>query len=92
MNGRLVALAVGLLAIAAVGTQAWRHEAQAQQRPPQWEYKVVYCGTGPGRKSYDDQLNELAAMGWEYAGLVAVPIGGKVEGEGGQVAFKRPKR
>src|SRR5262245_10724160 len=76
MNGRLVALAaVGLSAALAVASLNGRQEAVGQQppKPVQWEYKVVLFRNNPdaGTKT----LNELAADGWEYVGLVATPGG-----------------
>jgi hypothetical protein len=110
MNYKMVAsvsfgLVIGLLAWASLR----QSEAQGQvgQAKVEWEYKVVaFVVQNADNREVDrqaEQINSLAAEGWEYVGLLcAGSNSGQREAgigppvipimSGGNVLFKRPKR
>lgn len=95
MKGQLaVALMVGLVLGLALPAFVSQHEAQGQRvekapTPAQWEYKVVALTRG---SDHAKQLNELAADGWEYVGLLVNHSGTGLAVTVGDVAFRRPKK
>jgi hypothetical protein len=104
MRGRLtitvvVALVIGL-AILLVGRQQ-EARGQKQEKVQQWEYKVFAFSSDPDqRKAADSQterMNQLAAEGWEYVGLLstssqAIGLQRDQTLYTTSIAFKRPKK
>jgi hypothetical protein len=96
----LMAAAVGLAAGLGIGQLAVQPAAvaQAPEKGPKWEYKVVVFSARDDVKEVKGMtadLNDLAADGWEYVGPVAGEF--KTFGNGDQratgfVAFRRPKK
>jgi hypothetical protein len=107
MRARLVPVGVvGLSLGLAVFLLGWQPQVQGQkpEKGPQWEYQVVafYPAASANDLSkaaghHTEQLNKLAAQGWEYVGVVS----SYANSVGVQrtstlfttfVAFKRPRK
>ncbi|OWK43876.1 hypothetical protein FRUB_03475 [Fimbriiglobus ruber] len=66
-----VGVVAGLTSALLIGQQ---RPVQAEQKPQEqrWEYKVI---TLPAQSDQaTEQLNKLAAVGWEYVGLINTAI------------------
>ncbi|MDW7994185.1 MAG: DUF4177 domain-containing protein [Gemmatales bacterium] len=76
------------------GAQPVPPQIRVAPEPLQWEYRVVEF-IGRDTEEHTKLLNQLAAEGWEYVGLVNLYVtqtNGTTNGQpSGLVAFRRPK-
>jgi hypothetical protein len=104
MSWKTASFLAAAFTIGLVTVYFWSRSPAHAQRPeaaPTWEFKVVRIASDQLKESdrietMTKQMNEAAAGGWEYVGLVAVPVRepfktGSHSGDG-YVAFRRPKK
>jgi hypothetical protein len=73
MSGKtMVTFLAGLVVGLVVASAGWRPQAlgQRDEKPPQWEYKVVRYPAASNEEKIVGSMNELGQAGWEYAGEV----------------------
>jgi len=86
--GLVCGLVVGLGLALCLWPQGERACGQQFGAGAAYEYSVVRF-TGMNEAAHTKQMNQMAAAGWEYAGLVSLQ---PAEPTFGYVAFRRPLR
>jgi hypothetical protein len=89
----VVVFLVGLVVGLAIPYLMPGNPVQAEQnKGVKWEYRAeVFYGDEGRRQVVSKRLNELAAEGWEYVGLISTPAE-RNDVLQGMVMFKRPNK